>query len=155
MMGSGFPARRYVELRGSYGLFAAKHGWFHLYYVGDGEDRPEWMDIGERVSVYIIGPNGGLLQSTDPAHRSWGDETYVGEVVRIERLRLSDLESRHLMSDVPSCSSRAAILKMLRRRGHLDLVSQDPVEVVSIRRVSYAIRDLVGPGIPSGGGGSS
>lgn len=141
-------ARRYVELRGAYGMFAAKHGWFNLYYAGVDGGRPDWMDIGEMLSVYIVGPSGGILQSVDPSYRSWGGETYVGEVVRVERLRLSDLEPRHLMPDVPSCSSRGAILKFLRRRGNLDLVLQDPVEVVSVRRVSYAIKDLVGPGVP-------
>lgn len=145
---SGY-SRRYVELRGAYGMFAAKNGWFNLYYAGTNGERPGWMDVGEMVSVYIVGPHGGVLQSNDPAFRSWGGETYVGEVVRVERLRLSDLEDRHLMPDVPSCSSRGAVLKFLRKRGNLDLMPQDPVEVVSVRRVSYAIKDLVGPGIPS------
>ena len=135
-------SRPYIELRGHYGMFAARNGWFHLYYASN---RPDWLDVGSLVSVYIIGPNGGLLQAADEGYRSSGDETYVGEVVRVERLRLSDLESRHFMSEVPSCSSRGALLKLLRSRGHLDLVPQDPVEVVSVRRVSYKIGDLVGP----------
>jgi hypothetical protein len=55
-----------------------------------------------------------------------------------------DLEPRHLMSGVQSTSSRGALLKSLRRRG-LNVVIQDPVEVVSIRRVSYALKDIIGP----------
>ena len=134
-------SRPFVELKGSYGLFALRNGWFNLYYAGD---RPDWMDVGQMVSVYIIGPNGGLMQDSDVVSRTWGDETFAGEVFRIERLRLVDLEPRHLMEGVNSCSSRGSVLRLLRRRG-LPTVIQDPVEVVSIRRVSYALQDLIGP----------
>ncbi|GIV21930.1 MAG: hypothetical protein KatS3mg023_3681 [Armatimonadota bacterium] len=135
-------SRPFVELRGHYGMFAAKNGWFNLYYA-DGS-RPDWMDVGELLSVYIIGPNGGLLQFSDPGERSAGEETYVGEVISVERLRLVDLENRHLMDGVPSCSSRRAVLSLLRKRGGY-LLPQDPIEVVRVRRVSYAVKDLVGP----------
>lgn len=140
MRGDRGVSRPYIELRGHYGMFAARNGWFLLYYA-DG-DRPDWMDVGELVSVYIIGPHGGLLQSNDPSYRPAGDETFVGEVVRVERLRLSDLEGRHLMPDVPSCSSRKALLRLLRRRGSLDMRLQDLVEVVAVNRVSYSLTEL-------------
>jgi hypothetical protein len=140
-MNQGRYSRPFVELRGSYGLFALRNGWFNLYYAGD---RPDWMDVGQLVSVYVIGPNGGLMQDTDYESRTWGDETFAGEVFRIERLRIVDLDPRHLMSGVQSTSSRGALLKSLRRRG-LNVVIQDPVEVVSIRRVSYALKDIIGP----------
>jgi hypothetical protein len=133
--------RPFVELKGSYGLFALRNGWFNLYYAGD---RPDWMDVGQLVSVYVIGPNGGLMQDTNVASRSWGDETFAGEVFRIERLRLVDMEPRHLMDGVNSCSSRGSVLRLLRRRG-ISAVAQDPIEVVSIRRISYALPDLIGP----------
>lgn len=135
-------SRPFVELKGRYGDFALKRGKFNLYYA---YHRPDWLDVGGLVSVYVLGPNGGIMKSSDPGFDPPGDETFVGEVVSVERLRLVDLEERHLMPEVPSCATKRSLYQLLRRRGALDLVPQDPVEVVSIRRLSYRIEDMIGP----------
>lgn len=135
--------RPFIELRLSIGQFAIAHGWFHLYYLPS--MRPSWLDVGVQAAVYVIGERGGVLQSVDPVERPVGDFTFVGEVVSVERLRMVDLEPRHLMPGVPYAKSPDSVFRMMQRMVGAHIRKQDPIEVVTIRRLSYRTSALIGP----------
>ncbi len=134
--------RPFVEVSGSHAEFVLNNRWMNLYYLAG--ERPDWMDVGDTLSVYVIGPYGGVVRAPDYAYETGGDETFVAEVVSVERLHLCRLSRRHLMPGVKGADRPEAVLRALRRRGSSDADEYSVVEVVRLKCLSYDPKDLSG-----------
>lgn len=130
-----------VELRGAVGQFALRKSWFLLYYPKG--TRPEWLDVGGRLDVYVFSDSGHLFVATEESHRPPSRATFSGEVIEVTHRRIQDLTQQHLLQGIRGYSTPAEVMRTLSNRHRLPLTEYDVVEVVRVERTSYDLRDLL------------